>query len=126
MKKYLLCVLFLLLVGQTFAATDFYLRKGDTGPYYYVQITDSSGAVNLSGGTVTVTMKSLTGTVKVDAAAASITSAANGYVEYQWTTTDTNWPTNFLIEFKLTLGGRIYTFPTRDTARVIIKDNFVP
>jgi hypothetical protein len=126
MKKMILIFAFLFgLVSPAFSVKDLDLKKGATGPYYYAQITDSTNtAVNLSGATITCTMKSLTGTAKINAVACNVTSATSGYFEYRWAANDTNWCTTFLIEFTATVGGLTYIWPSKETAKVIIRDNF--
>lgn len=123
-KLFAALIMVLLIAGSATAVNDFYLRNGDTGPYYYAQITDKDGAVDLSGATVTFSMRSLTGTAKVTDQSVTISDAANGYIEYHWQAADTDWSTTFLAEFSVTLGGLEYTFPSKGSARVIITDNF--
>jgi hypothetical protein len=118
----LLLSLFVPAVG--YSVQDFYLKKSDTGPYYYIQLTDSSGAIDLLGTTITCSMRSVTGTAKVVNATMTVTDTANGYAEYRWAATDTNWPNTFLFEVYVIISGVKYTFPTRGQAKIIIYDNF--
>lgn len=125
MKKIVIAILMVITIAATATAVnELYLRNGDTGPYYYAQITDKDGAVNLTGATVTFSMKSLTGTAKVTDQDVTISDAVNGYIEYHWKASETDWSTTFLAEISVTLGGVEYTFPTRGSAKVIITDNF--
>ena len=93
----------------------FQLKVGDTRPELAITITDEAtgSAFNLTGATATFTMKpEKGGTVKVNAAAATIYDAANGKVKYTWQTADVDTAGRFIAEFEITLsGGGIVTFP---------------
>lgn len=104
---------------------DFNLRVGDTGPYYYAQIVDQNGdAVDITGATVTFSMRSMTGTAKVSGSAMEISTASSGEIEYRWDAADTDWAATFAVQIQMTLGGLTYSFPTSGVAKVIISDLF--
>jgi len=127
MKKSLAILILLFLTVSANAAQDFYIKKGMTGPYYYFQITDNAGAVNLTGATVTFSMLDSSGattTAKVNAAACVVTSAALGYAEYHWTATDTDTAGVYIVEIGVVLNGLSYIIPARDRAVVVVRDNY--
>jgi hypothetical protein len=118
-----LCILFL--VNSVFAIDPLFLKKLDLQPYYYAQVTDSTGLViDLSGATVYVTMKNLSlGTVKINRQTTGlyITDAANGKFEYRWQTGNTDTVGKYSIEFEINpLTGGKFTVPTGDRASVQI------
>jgi hypothetical protein len=123
-KLFILMILLFGLSNTCFSVQDFYLKKSDTGPYYYIQLIDSNGAIDLTGTTLTCSMKSVTGTAKISNASMVVTDTANGMAEYRWTSSDTSWPNTYLFEVYAVIGGVRYTFPTRGQARIIIYDNF--
>jgi len=77
------------------------LLVGDLEPA--VEVTILSGKkrlpVDLSGNSVTFTMRSVSHEIKVDAAAAEVYDAENGKVRYNWAEGDTNTAGIFIGEF---------------------------
>ena len=93
------------------------MRENDTSPPAQVTIERGGVEVDLTGCTVTFTMREryTYGYLKIDAAAAVVTNAAAGEVEYRWETdgTDTDEPGTFHGTWTVTFpSGRIETFPT--------------
>lgn len=82
-----------------------YLKKDDRQPALKVTITDGDGAaVNLTGCTAAFRMRARDGsTLKVNAAAV-ITDAAAGKLEYRWAAADTDTVGYYLCEFVITYG----------------------
>lgn len=122
-----LLILFIGLLAGAASGTDvLYLKVGDLQPYYYAQILDSSeNPVDLTGASVSFTMKDVSGTIKVNLQAATVTDAVNGKVEYRWQSGDTDTAGRYLVEFKVVpQGAGPYRVPTvpRDRAVVIITD----
>lgn len=104
--------------------TDFYIKQNDTREAIQIICEKGDGtAEDLSvGGTATVKfiMASAAGAAtKVDAAGSIVGSAANGVVQYQWASGNTDTAGTFLAEFQVTFGdGRIFTYP--NTAYITI------
>jgi len=91
----------------------FRIKTGDTLPVLAVQVIDSNGdAYNLGGCTAKFIMaKFAGGTTKVNASA-NITSESDGYVEYRWTTDDTDTADRYEGEFQITtVNGKIFSVP---------------
>jgi hypothetical protein len=103
------------------------LKKNDLQPYYYVQAKDySDNPISLTGATIYCTMKSDSGTVKINkqTAGISITDAANGLFEYHWQAADTDTVGIYYIEFEIApISGGKFTLPTQPAAVVQIIDS---
>lgn len=124
-----LLILFIgLLVGAASGVDVLYMTVGDLQPYYYAQIKDSSdNPVDLTGASVFFTMKNTRGKVKVNLQAATVTDAANGYVEYRWQSGDTATAGRYLIEFKVVpQNAKPFRVPAdiNDRAMVYIRNPF--
>ena len=106
-------------------APDFYWKQGDTAPAIAEQLFDGTGtAVNLAGASVKFMMQGPgDAAVKVNATA-TITDDATGKVSYTPSSTDTNTPGDYLVEWQVTFsGGAIETFPNSDWQKVRVKDD---
>lgn len=66
----------------------------------------------------------VTGVVKVNAAAA-VTDAANGVVQYSWAAGDTDTPGVYDGEFRVTIGGLVETVPSSGFVLVMIEPGVV-
>lgn len=127
MKKYIGVFLFLLISNISFAdAEKLFMKTGDTYPSYKIQLYDSNGAIDLTGATVSFSMKnSVNGTNKISNVSATITSPTTGDVTYYWAVTDTATAGLYNIEFKVTLAsGGIFKVPTNSKAQVNIESAF--
>jgi hypothetical protein len=96
---------------------SFVIRKGDRLPAITATLTDSAGAaVNLTGGTVKLTMTEIGATTpKVDNAAVTVVSATAGTVSYSWAAADTNSTGLYFAEFEFTNASSLErTFPNPD------------
>lgn len=103
--------------------TSFTLRKGDRLPAYTATLTDSAGtAVNLTGGTVRLSMRELGSTSnKIDNASATVVSATAGTITYAWAAADTNTTGLYFMEAEFTNSGSLErTFPNPDFTLVHI------
>lgn len=92
---------------------DYFIRQNDTGEAITATLEDSAGdAVNLTGASVVFTMRPIGGgEAKVDAAA-SITVAADGEVEYTWQGDDTDTDGWYVACWTVTFsGGEVQSFP---------------
>lgn len=96
---------------------SFVIRKGDRLPALTATLTDSAGtAVNLTGGTVKLTMRILGGTTnKIDNASVTVVSATAGTVSYAWAAADVNTTGLYHAEFEFTNASALErTFPNPD------------
>jgi hypothetical protein len=106
-------------------APDFYWKQGDTAPAIAEQLFDGLGAVvNLTGASVKFMMWGPgDAAVKVNAAA-TITDAPNGKVSFTPTSTHTDTPGDYIVEWQVTFGGgAVETFPNGDWQKVRVKDD---
>lgn len=80
----------------------FIIKKNDTAPSLQRTLTDSDGAIDLTGATVRFHMAATVGgTAKVDAEA-TIVTAASGIVKYDWASGDTDTTGSYYGEFEIT------------------------
>jgi len=128
MKKIVFTFLALLVGTNVLAVNDLYLKKGDTQPYYYCQITNADDtAFDLTSYTAYFSMQSVSGTTpKIDEQAMVITNATNGYCEYRWNAGNSETATagTYYLEIILKATGQQITFPTNFSSKIIIRDNF--
>ena len=99
-------------------------KRNDTRPYFKVKIIDESGNnVDLTGATVTFTMRNRSdATVKVNAASCTVTSATAGEVEYRWAATDLDTAGIYDGEFCITFSGpTILTLPSNNYIEIEVE-----
>ena len=105
----------------------FFIKQNDTSPALQVTLKDGTDTVvNLTATSVRFHMRPIgSSTVKIDAPA-TISSATNGIVYYQWATGDTDTIGSFECEFEVTYtGGEIETFPNNQFIDVEITDDII-
>lgn len=103
----------------------FRIKTNDTSPKLAVTLTNSSGnAINLTGCTARFHMKGYGAPSLKVGAAATITDATNGVVEYEWTGTDTDTAGTYYGEIEITYGdASVETFPNNGYFTIIIKED---
>jgi hypothetical protein len=106
------------------------MREGDTGPAAEATIKRGGVVVDLTGCTVTFTMREqyTSGYLKIDASSVTVTNASAGEVEYVWATdgTDTDEPGVFHGTWKVTFpDGHTETFPTLHPDIILVKGALV-
>lgn len=100
------------------------LKKGDTLYPFYVWLADSNhNKIDLTGHTVTITM-SKAGTKKINAAACTVVTAADGYIKYDFTSGDVDTADTYKAVFTVTetATSKTLTFPTDGYITVEIED----
>lgn len=99
----------------------FTIKQNDTSPALQATLQDYAGtAINLVGATVRFHMKSLDGSIVVDAPM-TITNAAGGVVRYNWQAADTDTVGTYYAEFEATYSdASIETFPNTDSIAIVI------
>ena len=102
----------------------FWIKQNDTQPALRAQLKDGDDLpIVLTGSSVRFHMRTLAGTTVVDAAATIIT-AANGIVQYNWQAADTAAIGSYQAEFEVTYSDTtIETFPNSGYIRVEITDD---
>lgn len=93
--------------------TDFWIKQNDLRPNLSATLEDDSGnAIDLSSASsVDFHMQKFeTGNVTVDSSA-TITDAANGKVEYEWSSGDTDKVGTYQAEFEVDWGNDKESFP---------------
>lgn len=93
--------------------TDFKIKQNDTSPGIEAILKDSdNNPINLTGASLRFIMAKYNSTeLKVDASA-TIVTAAEGLIKYDWIIGDTDESGTFKAEFEVTYNdGTIETFP---------------
>lgn len=90
----------------------FSIKQNDTSPSLQATLKDASQTpINLNGATVMFHMKSVDGTIKVDAEM-TVTDEDNGVVKYDWASGDTDTVGTYYVEFEVTYAdASVETFP---------------
>lgn len=104
----------LCVVSGATSSFDFVMRKGDTAPILSATLkTDAGVVVDISGATVTFSMRSqANGAMLVTAASATIVSGPAGTVAYAWAAPDVAVAGIMEAMFTVTFSnGKIETFP---------------
>jgi hypothetical protein len=106
---------------------DLTVKRGDLKPVVNATLTDESGtAIDLTGATVTFTLRKLgsVGTPLLNAVAATVVSAASGTVRYTWLATNTDTAGLYLSEWRVTFSdATTQRFPTVGYNTVQIVDH---
>lgn len=100
---------------------DFEIDVTATLPKVTVQVFDGDTAVNLTGATVTFTLRDAAGAAVVLDAAATLLDATNGIVEYQLADADVDDVGFFFAQFKITISGESYLIPNDSTQRLRLR-----
>ena len=103
---------------------NFYLKEGDTSPPLRVTVRDEKGnKVDLTGCTATFSMRvKSAGTVKIDAAAATVED--DEVLVYQWQGSDTDTAEIYEGEFDVTYsGGAKETAPNDDYITIYVDES---
>lgn len=107
---------------------DFTIKRGDTFPVLSQTIRDATGsAVDLTGATVTFTMRATSAIAPtVNATATVVAPATAGQVTYTWTATDSATPGTYMAEFHVVLsGGAKMTWPLIGYLEVTVEEDLV-
>ncbi len=106
---------------------DFYIKTDNTGPDLEIQFLDEDGdPVNITGNTaLTFSMREKrSGTVKVDAVAATPVEVTTGTVKYVWSAANTDTAGEYEAEFSCTLSsGQIISFPNNGYILILISES---
>jgi hypothetical protein len=103
--------------------TDFEIKSGGTAPPLRVSLLDGTGPLNLSGATVTMSMRRADGgpLVLTDAAVQIVGDPTLGVVEYQWQPGDTATDGKYIVQWDVTFSnGAVQPFPTEGFTEVTI------
>jgi hypothetical protein len=106
---------------------DFEIKSGNTAPALVSTLYDGPNPLNLSGATVAMRMRSVSGgTLVVNAPASIVGDPTLGEVSYQWQPADTANVGDFEVEWVVTfLGGQVQTFPTEGYTTVTINPSLI-
>ena len=104
---------------------DFSAKAGDSALTWSDTLTYSDGsAVNLTGASVKLVMRSLASATPVFNSTATVVSALAGTVSYSPTATNTATPGEFMGNWVVTFsGGSVQTFPTVGYLTIAIEEN---
>ena len=106
---------------------DFVIKQGDTKPSFIQNLTDSTGAaINLTGSSVKLVVRALTGTDPLINASATILNAVTGQVGYSFSTTDSANAGTFMANWIITDSiSAKYSVPTDGYISISIEQNLV-
>jgi len=120
-------LLTLLAAAATWAASidTLYLKAGDVAPPYKVLVIDENGTMDLTGTTITATMRSLeTGTNRFEGITCTSTDLLNGRFEYRWADSDTTSTGAYSMQFHIQHADGQFTIPTGTDAEVVIEERY--
>ncbi len=103
----------------------FAIKQNDTSPIIAATLKDADGtAIDLSGATVRFHMRKIgKSAVSVDAAA-SVTNASQGKIQYAWSATDTATIGTYQGEFEVTYtDNKVETFPNSGYIAIEVTDD---
>lgn len=97
----------------------FSIKQNDTSPSLQVTLKDSSlTVIDLTGATVRFHMKSVDGTLKIDAPM-TVTNVSGGVCQYNWQAGDTDTVGTYYVEFEVTYAdASVETFPNNGSKTV--------
>lgn len=99
----------------------FSIKRGDTLPVLLHTITPLT---DLTGASATFTMRGKAGTMAINSAGATIASAANGTLQYDFTAANTAIAGDYIGEFEVTFAdSSVQTFPSADYINISIVEN---
>jgi len=106
----------------------FVISQGDTQPTLRRQLQDGDGnPINLTGATVRFYMQSKDGTQLVNAGSCTITDVANGWIEYDWQSGDTDTAGFHRAEFEVEYSpGNFESFPNEGYLQIKIRGDLKP
>jgi hypothetical protein len=100
---------------------EFTVCKAERLPDLPVRLLDGHDVVDLTGATVTFTMRSEAGGgPKVNAAAGTLVSGPGGTVGYAWAALDVDTPGRYYGQFAITVGGKAYLVPNNSSQRLVV------
>ncbi len=99
-----------------------HLAKNARLPELDVRVLDGGASQDLTGATVTFSMETEAGVVKVNNAAGTLEDASDGRVQYAWAAADVDTEGTFFGQFKITVSAKDFLVPNGSTQklRVII------
>lgn len=99
----------------------FSIKQNDTSPSLQATLKDAyQSPISLNGATVMFHMKSVDGTIKVDAEM-TVTDEDNGVVKYDWQAGDTDTVGTYYVEFEVTYAdASVETFPNNGNKVVTV------
>ena len=100
---------------------EFEIDVTATLPKVTVQLFDGDDPVDLTGATVTFTLRDAAGAAVVLDAAATLLNATQGIVEYQLKAADVDDVGFFFAQFKITISSESYLIPNDSTQRLRLR-----
>ena len=99
-------------------------KQGDRLPSLSVTAIKTDGtSYDLTGATAVFNMRSVSGTVKVNRAAAVVVDAAAGKLRYDWGVSDLDTTGDYEAEFECTISGKKLTVPTAGYIPITVLDD---
>jgi len=99
----------------------FTLAVGQRLPALRVQLLSERGQpIDITGATVTFSMKDRSGAYAVQAGGASVENANEGIVSYAWTVAAVDMAGVYFGQFTITIGGVAYLVPNNETQKLIV------
>jgi hypothetical protein len=126
MKKIITALLLLTLCSQAHAIDRLNIKQGATLPIYRVTVVDTSGAtVDLTGCTVTATMRQDGNTTNAFSNVPAVVSVPTaGYFDFYWNTSQTAKVGTYTIQFTIAGPAGTYGLPTGTLAPITIEPSY--
>lgn len=97
-----------------------HLAKDARLPELDVRVLDGGASQDLTGASVTFSMETEAGVVKVNNAAGTLEDASDGLVQYAWVAADVDTEGTFFGQFKITVSSKDFLVPNNKTSRLRI------
>lgn len=102
------------------SVTPFAIKRHDTLPYIEATLLTDAGPFDLTDATVSLVVRMENAPAVKFKKPAVVVDPVEGKVRYEWEASDTDTEGLFNAEFEVTVGGKVWTFPTPGYIPVLV------